>query len=74
MFELTKPERESALWMKLMIYFESELKSARKRNDVKQDIDSTNLLRGDIRRLKKIVALNEPQITTLTARPESGVR
>ena len=74
MFELTKPERESALWKKLMIYFESELKSARKRNDAKQDIDSTNLLRGDIRRLKKIVALNEPQITTLTARPESGVR
>jgi len=73
-FELTRAERESALWKKLMAYFESELGRSRKQNDVVQDIDSTNALRGDIRRLKKIVALNEPQITTLTGRPESGVQ
>jgi len=72
-FELTNIERDSALWKKLNGFFEDRLASARKRNDLLQDIDVTNLLRGEIVAIKKILALNEPVIKTLTERPVKGV-
>jgi len=63
-FELSNTERDSALWKKLTAYFEKELASARKKNDAVMDINATNMLRGDIRRIKKILSLNEARIVT----------
>ena len=63
-FQLTDGEKLSPVWMRLKTHLEAELDLARKRNDnPKATEHETAALRGDIRRLKALIALgdNRPQ-------------
>lgn len=58
-FKLTRTEAESALWRaRLKPYLEAELATLREKNDsTGNDIKDTTLIRGEIRQLKRILAL-----------------
>jgi len=73
-FELTNEDLRTSLWLKLKEHLETQLQSARKKNDAVQNIDATNILRGEIRSIKRILALNEPKISVsnLTAANRSS--
>lgn len=50
-------DRQSAVWLKLKKYLEAELASLRAKNDGNLDEIKTATLRGHIRRVKSILAL-----------------
>ena len=55
---LVPHELQSELWLKLKQYFESELAERRSYNDGKSlDPIETAFIRGDIDRLKKLIAI-----------------
>jgi hypothetical protein len=56
-FALTRAEVISPLWQRLSAYLTDELQSLRERNDNVQDIRDTTLLRGELRAVKRILAL-----------------
>jgi hypothetical protein len=56
-FALTRAETESALWERLSAYLLADLTHLRERNDAVLDIRDTTLLRGEIRAVKRILAL-----------------
>lgn len=65
-FELTAQERVTPLWIKLMAHFEASLTRLREKNDsTKNDDTETAAIRGEIRRLKALIALNteRPDLT-----------
>lgn len=58
-FLLSPQERNSALWLKLRAHFKDKLALARGKNDgMQNDATVTAALRGDIRTLKAIIALD----------------
>lgn len=62
-FELTENDKSSGLWVRLKAHFEERLAMARARNDeVSHSADSTATLRGEIRVLKRLIALDAPRI------------
>lgn len=68
-FALTPGDKISSTWLKLVPYLEEELRIARAKNDDiqgKLTPDETARLRGDIRTLKRIIALGDtlPVIST----------
>ena len=58
-FILTRGERDSAVWQKLLKKMQQMLASAREQNDRLQHDNMTNELRGQIGILKALIALNE---------------
>lgn len=64
-FELTAGEKASPVWIRLTTYLQAELDLARARNDSpKLSEHDTATLRGDIKRLKALIALNEDRPLT----------
>lgn len=64
-FELTNGEKLSPLWARLKAYFEAELALTRSRNDnAKLTEHETATLRGDIKRLKAMLALGDDRPLT----------
>ena len=63
--KLTHEERHSALWMKLKEYMTEQMDVLRRRNDGDLDAITTAAIRGRIRALKEMVALEEdpPHLT-----------
>lgn len=74
-FTLTNNDRLQPVWLKLKAYLTQELEAARKRNDNPQlSEQDTAAIRGDIKRLKALLALNEDdpallQLADNTRRP-----
>lgn len=58
-FSLTDQERVNPLWVRLMGHFEDRLAKLRVRNDAPHDEVATASLRGEIRALRTILALNK---------------
>ena len=63
-FELTKMERDSALWKKIKAEIERDLSVMRLKNDGDKSAEETAKLRGSIAYAKKLLGLNDPAITT----------
>jgi len=63
-FQLTEHDKAQGLWLRLKVYLEDRLADARRRNDQALTETETALLRGEIRCLKKILALNESRPMT----------
>lgn len=59
MIDLTLSEHDKAhpLWQRLRLHLEDRLDDLRVRNDVNQTEQSTATLRGEIKCLKKLIAL-----------------
>lgn len=57
---LLEHERQSALWMKIKQHLGRELDALRRRNDGDMDERKTAELRGQIRQVKKLMALDNP--------------
>jgi hypothetical protein len=70
-FELSEADKASALWLRLKEHLETRLADARKRNDGVQPEADTAALRGEIRALKRIIALGDdrPFLTGLGEQP-----
>ena len=67
-FQLTLSERNSALWLRLKQHLEDELALLRVQNDDDRDPVATAHLRGEIARIKTLLALDsepseQPPIT-----------
>lgn len=59
-FALTNGEKLSPVWVRLKAHFEEELARARARNDdIKLGEVGTALVRGEIKRLKALIALGD---------------
>ena len=58
-FELSDADRYSATWMRLKAHLQTELQALRERNDAPQPEQDTAMLRGQIRSLKRIIALGD---------------
>lgn len=66
-FELTNAEKLSPIWARLKSHLESELQSARLRNDnAKLTTEETAALRGKISALKAFIALGDDRPQTET--------
>ncbi len=66
-FELTSNDKVSSLWLRLRAHLEDRLADARRRNDQPElPEQQTAVLRGEIRSLKRLIALGEdrPRPTT----------
>lgn len=68
LLQLNLSERNSALWMRLREYLEHELALLRAQNDDDRDPVATAHIRGEIARLKTLLALDsepseQPPIT-----------
>ena len=62
-FVLSPSEAESPLWQRLKAFFEAELQTLRERNDdsIKgEEPERTDNLRGQIKQVKKFLALEKP--------------
>ncbi|MDP3939211.1 MAG: hypothetical protein Q8R92_13895 [Deltaproteobacteria bacterium] len=57
-FSLSRGERQSALWLKLLDHFKNKLEIARAKNDGPRDVTETATLRGQIGTLKALIALD----------------
>jgi hypothetical protein len=58
-FTLTEHDKASALWLRLKAHFQDQLAVARMRNDYLTQSDyDTAALRGEIRTLKRLIALD----------------
>lgn len=55
--KLERHEIDSALWQKLRAHLEEELRTQRTKNDGEHDAVETAKIRGDIRRIKALLAL-----------------
>ena len=64
-FELTKLDKETALWKKLKAHYEQRLDVLRKNNDTDLSDIETARLRGRIGFAKEFLGLDAPDITTL---------
>jgi hypothetical protein len=58
-FTLTEPDKAQGLWLRLREHLADRLADARKRNDGPLDPHETASLRGEIRTLKRIIALGD---------------
>lgn len=58
-FILTEGEKSSPLWMRLKEHLETKLREARGKNDGPQSETETATLRGQIRTLRGLIALDE---------------
>lgn len=63
-FELSNGEKLHPLWLRLKAHLEAELQLARSKNDHPKSENETATLRGDIRRLKAIIALGDDRPLT----------
>lgn len=63
-FELTNGEKLSPVWLRLKAHLEEELQLCRLKNDHPRKEDETAALRGDIRRLKALIALGDDRPLT----------
>ena len=57
--ELTRSERHSALWLKIVAHLDEKLMTRRVQLEAPLDLDSTNRTRGRIAELKDLLKLNE---------------
>lgn len=62
-FELSPSEKASGLWARLHAHLQDRLAAARVRNDHIVPESETAALRGDIRTLKALIALNDDRPT-----------
>jgi hypothetical protein len=58
-FELSDNDKASSLWLRLKAHLEDRLATARVRNDAVLPEAETAALRGEIRSLKRIIALGD---------------
>jgi hypothetical protein len=70
-FEFTRHDRGTAVWVRLKAHLEDRLAAARQRNDVTQSEIDTAMLRGEIKCLKRLIALDDdrPYLTDTSDRP-----
>lgn len=60
-FRLTVEDKNSATWVRLRMYFEDQLRHVRNKNEqVGLSVPETEAHRGDIRRLKSLIKLGDP--------------
>lgn len=65
-FELTPHDRASSLWLRLATHLSDRLADARRRNDAPLSDIETAMLRGEIKSLRRLLALgddNRPVVT-----------
>ena len=64
-FALTEQDKVAFLWLRLKAHLEDRLADARRRNDAVMPEPETAALRGEIRSLKRIIALGDdrPHLT-----------
>lgn len=58
-FTLTEGEKSSPLWVRLKAHLETKLRDARGKNDGPQSEQDTAMIRGQIRTLKALLALDD---------------
>jgi hypothetical protein len=58
-FSLTSADKMSSLWMRLRAHLEDRLADARRRNDAALSDLDTAVLRGEIKSLKRLIALGD---------------
>lgn len=63
-FELTTADKLSSLWLRIRAHLEDRLSDARRRNDAMLTEHETASLRGEIRTLKRIIALGDDRPMT----------
>lgn len=63
-FTLTEHDKAQGLWRRLEAHLEDRLADARKRNDAALTEPETASLRGEIRCLKRIIALGDDRPMT----------
>lgn len=63
-FELSDNDRAQGLWLRLRAHLEDRLTDARRRNDAVQPEPETAALRGEIRTLKRLIALGNDRPVT----------
>ena len=63
-FDLTNSDKASSLWLRLCAHFEDRLSDARRRNVNLLSEAETAALRGEIRALKRIIALGDDRPLT----------
>lgn len=63
-FQLTEHDKAQGLWVRLKAHLEDRLADARKRNDTLLAEYETAMLRGEIRCLKRIIALGDDRPVT----------
>jgi hypothetical protein len=68
-FELTAHDKAQGLWLRLKAHFEDRLADARKRNDGQLSEAETASLRGEIRVLKRLIALGDDRPMTGDEQP-----
>lgn len=56
---LTWEDQHSATWQRLKAYLEKEIDLTRKKNDCDLSAEATATLRGEIKALKKVLALED---------------
>lgn len=57
---LSFEDKQSPTWRKIKAHLEERLQLSREKNDNEQPEDKTALLRGEIRALKELLALDKP--------------
>lgn len=58
-FELTKHERDSAVWKKLEAHYKAKLELRRTQNDSDKSAEETAKLRGRISEIKELLGLGQ---------------
>lgn len=58
-FRLSTAERASPLWGRLRVYLEDELAAQRRKNDAALNTVDTATVRGNIARIKNLLALGD---------------
>lgn len=58
-FQLSEHDKATVLWLRLKAHLEDRLAALRVRNDAPQSEQDTAALRGEIRGLKKLLALSD---------------
>jgi hypothetical protein len=64
-FELSESDKAQGLWLRLKAHMEEQLDDLRKRNDALQPEHYTASIRGEIRAIKRLIALDadRPDLT-----------
>lgn len=62
-FELSRNEKDSALWKKLSSHISKRLQEMRSQNDVSISIEETERLRGRIAFAKELLDLSQGNVT-----------
>lgn len=63
-FSLTQGDKAQGLWLRLKGHMQEQLAQARQRNDAAMSESDTASLRGEIRCLKRIIALGDDRPLT----------